>query len=301
MKKTKPNKVVFLMGPTAIGKTKLAIEWVQQKPMEIISVDSVMIYKGMDIGSGKPTKQELAQAPHHLINILDPKESYSAVQFRNDALKLIKDIHAKDKIPLLVGGTMLYFTILKHGVADLPAAEKTIREKLKADMQQHGLTNLHERLKQCDPEAALRINPNDQQRILRALEVFEQTAKPMSASHGKHHLLSDDYELEEYALFPKDRLLLHEKIEKRFEQMLEQGLIEEVKKLYTRKDLHADLPSIRSVGYRQVWEYLQADTDFDTMKFKAIAATRQLAKRQLTWLRRWENLVPIQLNYPHKT
>lgn len=278
------------MGPTASGKTAAAIELVQKYPLEIISVDSAMIYKGMDIGTGKPTKEELSIAPHHLIDFLDPTNAYSAADFCKDALRLIQDIHQRNKIPLLVGGTMMYFNALIHGLDELPKAEPSVRQKLMAEREEVGLEKMHERLKSVDPITAQKINPRDPQRLLRALEVYEITGKPMSVLQGQKKSALEDYEITQLAIIPDDRAALHQAIEQRFLTMLEQGFVEEVKSLKQRGDLDLEKPSMRCVGYRQIWQHLDNELDEATMKNKALAATRQLAKRQLTWLRSWQGI-----------
>ncbi len=279
------SPAIFLMGPTASGKTALSVQLAQTLNAEIISVDSALVFKGMDIGTAKPTLTERGGIPHHLIDILDPSESYSTGQFRNQALTLMADITARGKIPLLVGGTMLYFNALTQGLATLPEANPEIRTRLEQELAQYGKEAQHQKLREVDPEAAARIHPNDPQRIQRALEVYEISGKALSSFFGQS---GDDlpYKIIKLVIAPQDRALLHEKIALRFKQMLEQGLIAEVEKLYQRGDLSPALPSIRAVGYRQVWSYLDGEYDLDTMTEKAIIATRQLAKRQFTWLRR---------------
>jgi tRNA dimethylallyltransferase len=278
------------MGATASGKTPLAVKLVQHFPCEIISVDSAMIYRGMDIGTAKPDSHTLKIAPHHLINIRDPSEIYSAGQFRQDALSEIENCLSRNNIPLLVGGTMMYFRVLQQGLAELPSADVNIRAELQTRMQKQGLSSLHAWLAQVDEKAAARINPNDSQRIQRALEVYLLTGKNISTWQTENTSPLSHYQVCNLALQVQDRHQLHERIALRFEQMLEQGFVEEVEKLYQRGDLHADLPSIRSVGYRQIWDYLSGLFSYDDMREKAIAATRQLAKRQMTWLRSWPNL-----------
>ncbi|WP_408608948.1 tRNA (adenosine(37)-N6)-dimethylallyltransferase MiaA [Aquicella siphonis] len=278
------------MGPTASGKTPLAIKLVQQFPCEIISVDSAMIYRGMDIGTAKPDKETLSAAPHRLIDILDPREAYSAGQFRRDALREIDDILAGNKIPLLVGGTMMYFRILLQGLAELPQADHALRHELQSRARQEGWEALHAYLSSVDPAAARRIHPSDSQRIQRALEVFLLTGKNLSSWLRDQTRPLSGYHVYQLALAPSDRLRLHERIALRFDQMLSSGLVEEVRRLFLRTDLSPDLPSMRSVGYRQIWEYLAGDVGYDDMREKAVAATRQLAKRQMTWLRSWNNL-----------
>ncbi|WP_040977566.1 tRNA (adenosine(37)-N6)-dimethylallyltransferase MiaA [Necropsobacter massiliensis] len=284
-------RAIFLMGPTASGKTELAIKLRQILPVDVISVDSALIYRGMDIGTAKPGAEELALAPHRLINIKDPSESYSAAQFRTDALREMHEISAEGRIPLLVGGTMLYYKALLDGLSPLPGADENIRREIEARAAQKGWNALHAELASIDPIAARRINPNDSQRINRALEVFYISGKSLtelSAQKGE----SPPYHIVQFAIAPQERALLHQRIERRFHLMLEQGFQQEVEKLYQRADLHPDLPSIRCVGYRQMWEYLRGDYGYDEMIFRGICATRQLAKRQITWLRGWQH--PIQ-------
>nr|WP_049791150.1 tRNA (adenosine(37)-N6)-dimethylallyltransferase MiaA [Shewanella violacea] len=277
------------MGPTASGKTALAIELVKEHNCEIISVDSALIYRGMDIGSAKPTAEELAIAPHRLIDIRDPLQSYSAADFRTDALREIADIVKSGKTPLLVGGTMLYFKALLEGLSPLPAADEVIRAEIAAEALTHGWQHLHDALKRVDPVSAARIHPNDPQRLSRALEVFRISGKSMTEL-TKIKSPPLPYEVIQFAISPKDRKVLHLSIEERFKLMLNQGFVEEVQSLRQRNDLHLDLPSMRCVGYRQCWEHLDGDYDYNTMVDKGIIATRQLAKRQLTWLRGWSEL-----------
>ncbi|MEM7020563.1 MAG: tRNA (adenosine(37)-N6)-dimethylallyltransferase MiaA [Pseudomonadota bacterium] len=276
---------IFLMGPTASGKTDLAIKLVSHFPCDIISVDSVMVYRGLDIGSAKPEPDTLVRAPHRLLDICDPTESYSAARFREDALREMSDIAATGRIPLLTGGTGLYFRALQQGLSELPSASEEVRKKLDADAERLGWAAMHERLEQIDPPTAARIHPNDPQRIQRALEVYAMSGKPMSeliATQSKPEL---PYRIIKLVLAPDSRDLLRERIAQRFLLMLEQGLVREVDSLYQRGDLNLSLPAIRAVGYRQVWQYLAGQWDYDTMLERAITATRQLAKRQLTWLR----------------
>lgn len=285
-----PNKplAIFLMGPTASGKTDLAIQLRQTLPVEVISVDSALIYKGMDIGTAKPTPAELALAPHRLIDICDPAESYSAANFRQDALREMEEITAQGKIPLLVGGTMLYYKALLEGLSPLPSANEILRAQIEERAQQQGWVSLHQELTRIDPISALRINPNDSQRINRALEVFYLTGKSLTElTEQKGESLP--YQILQFAIAPKDRTILHDRIALRFHKMIESGFQQEVEKLYQRADLHPDLPAIRCVGYRQMWEYLRGDYDHTEMVFRGICATRQLAKRQITWLRGWKH------------
>jgi len=285
--------VITLMGPTAAGKTALAIELCQHLESEIISVDSALVYKGMDIGTAKPNADELSQAPHRLINIIDPKDSYSVAEFRRDAITCIDELHAKGKVPILVGGTMMYFKGLIEGLSPLPEADETVRAELEKEAQALGWARLHALLQEIDPEAAAKISENDSQRINRALEVFRLTGKTMTQlQQQKQPQLP--YEFHQFAIAPSDRKVLHERIEKRFKIMLEQGFKNEVLALYQRSDLHLDLPSIRCVGYRQMWEHIAGEYDQEEMLFKGVAATRQLAKRQLTWLRGWPNVTWLE-------
>lgn len=277
---------IFLMGPTASGKTDLAIQLRKTLPIEVISVDSALIYRGMDIGTAKPTAEELRLAPHRLIDILDPAESYSVANFREDALREMAEITAQGKIPLLVGGTMLYYKGLLDGLSPLPSAVPEIRAEIEAEAEKWGWGKLHQRLAEIDPLSAQRINPNDSQRINRALEVFYISGKTMTeltASQGE----SLAYDILQFAIAPQERAVLHQRIEQRFEKMIAQGFEQEVQRLFERPDLHPDLPSIRCVGYRQMWDYLAGEISLDEAIFKGICATRQLAKRQITWLRGW--------------
>ncbi|MDO4627141.1 MAG: tRNA (adenosine(37)-N6)-dimethylallyltransferase MiaA [Pasteurellaceae bacterium] len=282
---------LFLMGPTASGKTDLAIRLHQSLPVEVISVDSALIYKGMDIGTAKPDAKELAQTPHRLIDIIDPAQSYSAANFRQDALQEMHDIRAKGKIPLLVGGTMLYYKALLEGLSPLPQADEQLRQQIEQRALQQGWHTLHQELAKIDPISAQRINPNDSQRINRALEVFYLSGKSLTELNQQQGEPLD-YDILQFAIAPQDRSILHQRIEMRFHKMLEQGFQQEVETLFARPDLHIDLPSIRCVGYRQMWEFLRGDYDYNEMIFRGICATRQLAKRQITWLRGWKT--PIQ-------
>ena len=288
MKKELPL-ALFLMGPTASGKTELAIRLRQKYPVEIISVDSALIYKGMDIGTAKPDAIEQSLAPHRLIDILDPSEAYSAADFRRDALNEMNKIVEQGKIPLLVGGTMLYYKALLEGLSPLPAANPEVRQQIEQEALTLGWEVLHDQLKQIDPVSAQRIHPNDPQRLSRALEVYRISGKTLTElTQTKGESLP--YRVKQFAIAPKERAELHRRIELRFEKMMEAGFEEEMKALYARKDLHPDLPSIRCVGYRQMWDYLDGNCTLDDAIFKGICATRQLAKRQITWLRSWDNL-----------
>ncbi len=276
---------IFIMGPTASGKTDLAIDLCEDYPFELIGVDSAQIYKGMDIGTAKPDEATLKRAPHRLISFLDPSESYSAAEFRHDALAEMQSITAAGKIPVLVGGTMLYFRALENGLADMPDADPTVRAALTEEAERHGWQALHDRLARIDPVAAARIHPNDPQRLQRALEVYELTGLTLTEHHNKAKADALNYRVLKLALIPSDREWLRQRAALRFELMLKAGFLDEVKALYERGDLHENLPAIRSVGYRQAWDYLAGNTDFNEMQNRAIVATRQLAKRQLTWLR----------------
>lgn len=272
------------MGPTAAGKTDLALAIARQFPIEIISVDSALVYRGMDIGTAKPEPQILRDHPHHLVDIIDPTEAYSAGNFREDALHLMADITARGKMPLLVGGTMLYFKALQHGLADLPAADPGIRAKLEAEIEQFGLAHLHARLEKVDPVSAARIHLNDPQRIQRALEVYEITGQSMTEL-TKDTEQALPYKVIKIIVSPDDRAVLHQRIADRYKKMMSSGFIDEVRRLFDRPDCHVDLPAIRAVGYRQAWAHLAGEYDQETLVEKAIIATRQMAKRQLTWLR----------------
>ncbi len=287
---------ICLMGPTAAGKTALALALCEHYPCEIISVDSALVYRGMDIGTAKPTADELARVPHHLIDIRDPSEPYSAAEFRSDALRLMREIGARGRVPLLVGGSMLYFKVLRDGLAPMPVADAALREQLAAEAQQRGWPAMHAELARVDPRAASGIHPNHSQRIQRALEVFRLTGKPISELQQHNELGELSHRFVNLALLPVDRQMLHQRIDERFRQMLAEGFIDEVENLYRRGDLHTELPSIRAVGYRQVWDYLVGEVDYATMVERGIAATRQLAKRQLTWLRGWPELCELPID-----
>lgn len=286
--------IMFLMGPTASGKTDLAIALREVLPVELISVDSALVYRQMDIGSAKPSAAEQALAPHRLLDIRDPGQPYSAAEFRVDALREIDDIVAQGRIPLLVGGTMLYFKALLEGFADLPAADPAVRQAIEADAERLGWPALHQQLAAVDPVAAASIHPNHSQRLCRALEVYRVSGQTMTALRQQQDRPAQDlhqrFEVVQVAIAPRQRAVLHDRIAKRFRLMLDQGFLEEVRRLYQRGDLHPDLPAIRAVGYRQVWQYLAGECSYEEMIEKGIAATRQLAKRQLTWLRGWDQL-----------
>lgn len=292
---------ICLMGPTASGKTALAIDLVQRFPMEIISVDSAQIYRDMDIGTGKPDAETLAIAPHRLIDFLDPAEAYSAARFCTDARREMADIRAKGRIPLLVGGTMLYFKALRDGLATMPSADPEIRAKIEAQAAAEGWAAVHAELAKVDPVAAARIHPNDPQRLQRALEVYLVSGQSLTewqqqAKQQSGQMNEDDESLLFLGIQPSDRAVLHERIAQRFRSMVELGLTDEVAKLKARGDLHLGLPSMRSVGYRQVWQYLDGDYGYDAMMERGIIATRQLAKRQITWLRSWGDLHSFDSN-----
>jgi len=286
---TRQPPVICLMGPTASGKTALAMALHDALPCDIISVDSALIYRDMDIGTAKPTADELAKYPHRLINIRDAKQSYSAADFCQDALVEIAKIRANNRIPLLVGGTMMYFKSLIEGISPLPAANSDIRQQIEIEAADQGWEAMHEKLAVIDPISAERIHPNDPQRLTRALEVFRLTGNTLTQlTQIKGDKLSGD--VLQFAITPKERSTLHQRIELRYQQMIAQGFKQEVIELKKRGDLHENLPSIRCVGYRQMWQYLNNEVDHQEMIFKGVCATRQLAKRQLTWLRSWPDL-----------
>jgi tRNA dimethylallyltransferase len=285
-----PPIIICLMGPTASGKTQLAFEVCDRLACDIISVDSAMVYRGMDIGTAKPSAEELAQYPHRLIDIADPADAYSAGQFRIDALREIENTLSAGRIPLLVGGTMLYFRALQQGLSPLPKADLRLRQQLAAEAAALGWHALHHRLNKIDPITAQRIQPNDGQRIQRALEVYELTGMSLTDFCRQNTSLQSPFSILNIALIPRDRELLHQRIASRFTKMLQQGLIAEVEALHQRRDLSPGLPALRAVGYRQVWQYLEGKLNAEEMQEESIIATRQLAKRQLTWLRSWPNV-----------
>lgn len=297
-----PLPVILLMGPTASGKTDLAIALRHHLPVELISVDSTLVYRGMDIGTAKPTREELLAAPHRLIDIRDPREPYSAADFCADAEREIAAIHAQGKIPLLVGGTMLYFKALLDGLADMPEADPEVRAQIERDAAAFGWPYVHQQLAEVDPEMAAEIHPNHSQRLSRALEVFRVCGKTMSELRKEQQRFAgvsfcERFDVTQIAIAPRDRSVLHGRIETRFKKMIENGLVDEVRALYERGDLHADLPAIRAVGYRQVWDYFDGALTYDEMIDRGIIATRQLAKRQFTWLRGWQNYENTPLNW----
>ncbi len=279
---------IFIMGPTAAGKTELALQLADKYPVELISVDSALVYRGMDIGTAKPDKAILAKYPHHLIDILDPADTYSVGDFRRDALTLMADITKRQKIPVLVGGTMLYFNALQRGLAELPEADLSIRKELDQLAAEKGLMYLHEQLQQCDPISAKRIHPNDPQRLQRALEIYRITGKSLTelTQTGQSSL---PYRIVKVVLSPFERAVLHQRIATRYLDMMAAGFIDEVASFFQNPRYTANLPAMRSVGYRQVWQYLAGEYDKETCIEKAIIATRQMAKRQLTWLRKQQD------------
>ncbi|BAL25738.1 tRNA (adenosine(37)-N6)-dimethylallyltransferase MiaA [Azoarcus sp. KH32C] len=293
---------ILLLGPTASGKTASSLALAQTLPIEIVSVDSALVYRDMDIGTAKPSADERAQCPHHLIDVVSPEENYSAARFRADALALMHDITARGRIPVLAGGTMLYFKALRDGLSDLPSADAELRRQIDAEAAERGWPAMHAELARLDPDAATRLEPNDGHRIQRALEIVRLTGRPVADSYAQREDDDVPFRLLTIALVPSDRAVLHRRIEDRFAQMLEAGLIAEVQALRARYALDPAMPSMRCVGYRQVWDYLGGRDDYDTMKFKGIAATRQLAKRQLTWQRQfreaWQDLQEIDCLRP---
>lgn len=289
--------VLLLMGPTASGKTDVACALADQLDCDLISVDSALIYREMNIGSAKPDAETLARYPHALVDILDPSESYSAADFRTDALRLIEQSHNNNRLPVLVGGTMLYYKVLLEGIADIPATEPAVRAQITQEAAKLGWPAMHARLADVDPVSAAKLHPNHSQRISRALEVFTQTGKPLSAWHSEQSANELTFRPIQIALMP-EREVLHQRIENRFDKMLAHGFIDEVKALVDRGDLHLDLPSMRAVGYRQIWQYVVGDVDLQSARDAGIAATRQLAKRQVTWLRSWNELNIIATEEP---
>lgn len=290
---------IFLMGPTASGKTACAVALVEAGlPVELISVDSALVFRDMDIGTAKPDAATLARAPHHLIDIISPTEAYSAAQFRNDALRLMADITARGKVPVLVGGTMLYFNTLQHGIHDLPQADPALRQELEAEAATIGWPAMHAKLAQIDPTTAARLQPNDAQRVGRALEICQLSGQTMSALLAEASSEPLPYAISKFALAPSDRAVLHARIAERFELMLKHGLLDEVRALRKKYVLSPDLPSMRCVGYRQSWEYLEGQISAAELREKGIAATRQLAKRQMTWQRSMDDRIEIDCLRP---
>ena len=290
MPRLAPPPAVLLMGPTASGKTRLALALARQFPVEIISVDSAQIYRGMDVGTAKPSLAERRAVPHHLIDILAPTGSYSAARFHEDALRLMREVTARERIPLLAGGTMLYFRALRQGLADLPESDTGVRERIDAQAAAHGWPALHAELARVDPATAARLKANDAQRIQRALEIYRITGKPMSQLLVRGKQPGLPFRLIPLALIPADRGVLHERIAKRFDAMLKRGLVEELRVLRQHHALRSTLPSMRCVGYRQAWQHLESEFGIEELRERGIFATRQLAKRQLTWLRGMEDV-----------
>nr|WP_298723901.1 tRNA (adenosine(37)-N6)-dimethylallyltransferase MiaA [uncultured Steroidobacter sp.] len=282
---TQPAPIPLIMGPTGAGKTDLALRLAEKYPIEIVSVDSALVYRGMDIGTGKPSREELERFPHHLVDILDPSQPYSAGQFVRDAVHAIADIRGRGKLPVLVGGTMLYFRALRRGLAEMPQADANVRQEIDAEAARSGWPALHAQLAVFDPLTAQRIQPNDGQRIQRALEVHRLTGKTLSELHAQTRPADPSLKFAAFAWAPSDRERLYQAIERRFERMMQAGLLDEVRRLQQRGDLHAELPAIRSVGYRQLWEHLCGNESLTASVQRAIFATRQLARRQLIWLR----------------
>jgi tRNA dimethylallyltransferase len=287
--------VICLMGPTAAGKSALAMVLAEQLPVDIVSVDASQVYRGLDIGTAKPTREEQTRFPHRLIDIRDPAETYSAAEFRIDACREIEQIVGAGRVPLLVGGTMFYFRALEYGLTELPSADPATRARLSAEARALGWAAMHARLAARDPDSGKRIHPNDPQRILRALEIFELTGQTPSERRAATPFTSAPYTFIKLAVVPPNRADLHARIEARFRAMLTQGLVEEVAGLQSRGDLHPDLPSMRTVGYRQIWEYLTGSINYSEMTARAVAATRQLAKRQFTWLRSYPEVVFFEM------
>ncbi len=285
-------EAVMLLGPTASGKSALAMQLAQRVPLEIVSVDSAQVYRGMDIGTAKPSAAERAAVPHHLIDIREPSEPYSAAEFVRDATAAIREIRARGRLPLLVGGTMLYAKALRDGLSDLPAADPIVRERIEAEARELGWPALHARLARVDPVTGGRLKPNDRQRVQRALEVYAIAGKPMSELLALG--TAQAVKLKTIALQPANRLQLHERIAKRFDAMLDAGFVDEVRALHARGDLNADLPSMRSVGYRQAWLFIQGQCTYDQFRSAGVAATRQLAKRQITWLRSMPDAITVE-------
>jgi tRNA dimethylallyltransferase len=286
------GKAYALLGPTASGKSRLALALAERLPIEIVSMDSAQVYRGLDIGTAKPAADERRRVPHHLIDLLDPDRSYSTGRWRADALRVIEEVLGRNRTPLIVGGTMLYYRALVGGLDALPQADPAVRAEIDAEAARRGWPALHGELATVDPHSARRIGPGDTQRIQRALEVWRLTGKPLSSLQGTARNALP-FTLKAFALLPSDREALHRRIAARFDAMLEAGLVEELKQLRRRYQLTAGMPSMRAVGYRQVWQYLDGRLDAAAMRQQAVAATRQLAKRQLTWLRSFRDLQPV--------
>ncbi len=291
-------QAIFLMGPTASGKTSAAVALAERFPLEVISVDSALVYRGMDIGTAKPDADILRSIPHHLIDIREPSETYSAADFRRDALGIMEDVRRRSCIPLLVGGTFLYFRALEYGLSDMPASDPKVRAALEAELERNGLTALHQRLARVDPQAAARIHATDRQRILRALEVYAITAKPLSTLHASGRGDPLPWRVLKLALVPGDRGILHARIEQRLAAMLAAGFEDEVRALMARPDLHAELPALRAVGYRQMWSALASGSAGEAVAGQILVATRQYARRQLTWLRTESGLEEFEMEAP---
>lgn len=298
MTATRFPPAIFLSGPTASGKTALAMQIASEFPVDIISVDAAQVYRGLDIGTAKPSLEERARFPHRLIDIRDPSEIYSAADFRSDALQAMQEITAAGRIPLLVGGTLFYFRALERGLPDLPTADPGLRAALLQEAETLGWDVMHERLRALDPARAERVHPNDPQRILRALEIIQLSGRAAS-DFGKVGSVPLPYDLIKIQLYPENRDWLHQRIVLRFETMLEQGFLEEARRLFKKTELHSDLPAMRTVGYRQAGLYLREEINYDSMVQMAISATRQLAKRQLTWLRSEQNSHRINCSAGH--
>ena len=293
----KPS-AIFVMGPTASGKTDLAIALQEHFPVELINVDSAQVYRQLDIGSAKPDRETLERAPHHLIDIRDPADAYSAAEFLEDATRVMAEITSRGRIPLLVGGTMLYFKVLLDGLSKMPQADASIRQQIQQQADEEGWPAVYKKLQAVDPQTAAQLHPNHSQRIQRALEVYLSTGIPISTyrSEASSGGIADNYAIKQLALLPVNRKLIHQRIEERFMSMMNLGLEDEVRHLYQRGDLNVDLPAIRSVGYRQIWQYLDGQCTLEEAVDKAIAATRQLAKRQITWLRNWPDSCEIAID-----
>lgn len=298
------KQTLAIMGPTASGKSRLSMAIAEQLPVEIISVDSALVYRGMDIGTAKPSQAEMDAVPHHLINTIDPLETYSAADFVADVHRLVPEIQARGRLPLLVGGTMMYFNALQKGMATLPSADEVLREKLFAKWQADP-EGMHARLAEVDPAAAERIHANDSQRLTRALEVYELTGKPLSElQKTEHNEGLTEFKMTKVALMTDDRVKLHEQIASRFQSMIDQGFMAEAGCLFQIPSIHEDLPSVRSVGYRQAWSFYKGEYGYQTFVEKGVVATRQLAKRQITWLRKETPdllLEPFEMNLSQQT